>query len=218
MLVRTWALDRFHRHGRRPVEELARVMFSAHRLHLVVFALNALAVGVPFALIARQRSMGRSGPSAWPPLSAARWRWRRCCRPWASRRSRSRRRCPSSPPSTTSARSPPTSAHPSREATARGPHHCSRAGAHHRARAGHVHLPRHRPAGAPRARPRARAGPLRGHRGRERRRQDHLLKLLCGFYRPTSGGSRRRHRPRRARPRAWRRRLAVIFQDSPASS
>lgn len=57
-----WAIERFHRHGQRPVDELAKVMFSAHRLHLVVFALNALAVGVPFAFIARQATVGQLGP------------------------------------------------------------------------------------------------------------------------------------------------------------
>ena len=38
------------------------MMFSAHRLHLVVFALNALAIGVPVALIARLALDGAIGP------------------------------------------------------------------------------------------------------------------------------------------------------------
>ena len=59
---RAWALERFHEHGRRPVEELAKVMFGAHRLHLVVFALNALAVGIPFAFIGREAIVGGLGP------------------------------------------------------------------------------------------------------------------------------------------------------------
>jgi ATP-binding cassette subfamily B protein len=49
-----WALDRFHAHGRRPVDELSRVLLGAHRLHLTIFALNALAAGVPFLLLARE--------------------------------------------------------------------------------------------------------------------------------------------------------------------
>lgn len=53
-----WALDRFQAHGRRPVDELARVLLGAHRLHLTVFALNALAVGVPFLLLARAAIAG----------------------------------------------------------------------------------------------------------------------------------------------------------------
>ncbi|MEO6627290.1 MAG: ABC transporter ATP-binding protein, partial [Aquihabitans sp.] len=59
---RPWALERFHDHGRRPVEELTKVMFGAHRLHVIVFALNALSVGVPFALIAREAINGNLGP------------------------------------------------------------------------------------------------------------------------------------------------------------
>jgi len=50
---RAWALERFHRHGKRPVEELARVLLGAHRLHWTVFALNGLAALVPFVLLAR---------------------------------------------------------------------------------------------------------------------------------------------------------------------
>lgn len=56
---RPWALDRFHRHGSRPVEELARVLLGAHRLHLTIFALNALAAGIPFLLLAREAVDGR---------------------------------------------------------------------------------------------------------------------------------------------------------------
>ena len=50
---RSLALERFEQHGRRPVDELARVLLGARRLHFIVFALNALAVLVPFAFIAR---------------------------------------------------------------------------------------------------------------------------------------------------------------------
>ncbi|HEU5149282.1 MAG TPA: ABC transporter ATP-binding protein [Iamia sp.] len=53
-----WALDRFHTHGRRPVDELSRVLLGAHRLHLTVFALNALAAAVPFALLAQRAVRG----------------------------------------------------------------------------------------------------------------------------------------------------------------
>jgi ATP-binding cassette subfamily B protein len=48
------ALGRFHAHGRRPVEELSRVLLGAHRLHWTIFALNGLAALVPFLLLARQ--------------------------------------------------------------------------------------------------------------------------------------------------------------------
>jgi ATP-binding cassette subfamily B protein len=61
---RAWALERFHRHGRRPVEELALVMAGARSLHLAVFALNGLAVAVPFALIAREALQGRMDAAA----------------------------------------------------------------------------------------------------------------------------------------------------------
>ncbi len=54
-----WALDRFLAHGRRPVDELSRVLLGAHRLHLTIFALNALAAGVPFLLLAQQAIDGR---------------------------------------------------------------------------------------------------------------------------------------------------------------
>lgn len=56
---REWALERFHTHGRRPVDELARVLLGARTLHLTVFALNALAAGVPFVLLAWQALDGR---------------------------------------------------------------------------------------------------------------------------------------------------------------
>jgi ATP-binding cassette subfamily B protein len=55
---RAWALERFHAHGSRPVEELSRVLLGAHRLHLTVFALNGLAAAVPFALLAQQAVAG----------------------------------------------------------------------------------------------------------------------------------------------------------------
>lgn len=50
---RIWALERFHRHGQRPVEELSRVLLGAHRLHWTIFALNGLAALVPFVVLAR---------------------------------------------------------------------------------------------------------------------------------------------------------------------
>lgn len=50
---RDWALERFHTHGKRPVEELSRVLLGAHRLHWKVFVLNGLAALVPFLLLAR---------------------------------------------------------------------------------------------------------------------------------------------------------------------
>lgn len=53
-----WALDRFHTHGRRPVDELSRVLLGAHRLHVTVFVLNALAAAVPFALLAQRALAG----------------------------------------------------------------------------------------------------------------------------------------------------------------
>lgn len=65
---RDWALDRFHRHGRRPVDELARVLLGAHRLHVTIFVLNALAAGVPFLLLAR---LALDGQLDAPELAAA---------------------------------------------------------------------------------------------------------------------------------------------------
>jgi ATP-binding cassette subfamily B protein len=59
---RELALERFHRHGRRPVEELSRVLLGAHRLHWTVFALNGLAALVPFLLLARQGVDGTTTP------------------------------------------------------------------------------------------------------------------------------------------------------------
>jgi ATP-binding cassette subfamily B protein len=50
---RAWALERFHTHGKVPVDELARVLMGAFRLHWAVFALNGLAALVPFVLLAR---------------------------------------------------------------------------------------------------------------------------------------------------------------------
>lgn len=55
---REWALERFHTHGRRPVEELSRVLLGAHRLHLTVFVLNALSAAVPFVLLAQRALAG----------------------------------------------------------------------------------------------------------------------------------------------------------------
>lgn len=48
------ALERFHAHGKRPVEELSKVLLGAHRLHWTIFVLNGLAGLVPFLLLARQ--------------------------------------------------------------------------------------------------------------------------------------------------------------------
>jgi len=59
---RELALERFHAHGRRPVEELSRVLLGAHRLHRTVFALNGLAALVPFLLLARQGVDGTVTP------------------------------------------------------------------------------------------------------------------------------------------------------------
>ena len=53
-----WALDRFQAHGRRPVDELSRVLLGAHRLHVTVFVLNALAAAVPFTLLAQRAVAG----------------------------------------------------------------------------------------------------------------------------------------------------------------
>ena len=60
---RAWALHRFDTHGRRPVDELSWVLLGAQRLHLTIFALNALAVGVPFLLIGRQALDGGLEPA-----------------------------------------------------------------------------------------------------------------------------------------------------------
>jgi len=48
-----WAIERFHQHGRVPVSELSKVLLSAHRLHWTIFALNGLSVFVPFLIFAR---------------------------------------------------------------------------------------------------------------------------------------------------------------------
>lgn len=48
-----WAIERFYTHGKVPVDELSRVLLSAHRLHVEVFVLNALASLVPFLLLGR---------------------------------------------------------------------------------------------------------------------------------------------------------------------
>lgn len=58
-----WALHRYHRHARRPVDELSRVLLGANRLHLEVFALNALAALVPFLVLARLAVDGAIGPA-----------------------------------------------------------------------------------------------------------------------------------------------------------
>jgi ATP-binding cassette subfamily B protein len=60
---RDLALDRFHTHGRRPVEELSRVLLGAHRLHWAIFALNGLAGLVPFLFLARQGVDGAISPA-----------------------------------------------------------------------------------------------------------------------------------------------------------
>jgi ATP-binding cassette, subfamily B, bacterial len=59
---RDWALDRFHDHGKRPVEELSRVLLGAHRLHGTIFVLNGLAALVPFLILARQAVDGAISP------------------------------------------------------------------------------------------------------------------------------------------------------------
>jgi ATP-binding cassette subfamily B protein len=59
---RELALERFHAHGRRPVEELSRVLLGAHRLHGTIFVLNGLAGLVPFLLLARQGVDGTIAP------------------------------------------------------------------------------------------------------------------------------------------------------------
>ena len=56
------ALERFYRHGRRPVDELSRVLLGAQPLHAKVFLLNGLAAFVPFLLLARQAVDGGIGP------------------------------------------------------------------------------------------------------------------------------------------------------------
>ena len=59
---RDWALARFLHHGRRPVDELSRVLLGAHRLHGTIFALNGLAALVPFLLLARAAVDGAIDP------------------------------------------------------------------------------------------------------------------------------------------------------------
>jgi ATP-binding cassette, subfamily B, bacterial len=58
-----WAVERFHTHGKVPVDELSRVLVSAFRLHWVVFALNALGALVPFLLLARLAVDGELDPT-----------------------------------------------------------------------------------------------------------------------------------------------------------
>ncbi len=48
-----WSVDRFVSHAQVPVHELSRVLLSAHRLHFVIFGINALAAFLPFVLLAR---------------------------------------------------------------------------------------------------------------------------------------------------------------------
>ena len=50
---REWAITRFYDHGKRPVEELSRVLLGAQRLHWKIFVLNGMAALVPFLLLAR---------------------------------------------------------------------------------------------------------------------------------------------------------------------
>jgi ATP-binding cassette, subfamily B, bacterial len=59
---RAFALERFRVHGKRPVEELSRVLLTAHRLHWTVFALNGLSALVPFLFLARLAVDGRLDP------------------------------------------------------------------------------------------------------------------------------------------------------------
>ncbi len=63
-----WAVQRFYGHGKVPVRELSKVLLGAHRLHWTIFVLNALAVAVPFALLARLAVDGEIQP---PALAAA---------------------------------------------------------------------------------------------------------------------------------------------------
>lgn len=53
-----WAIERFTTHGQVPVDELSRVLLTAHRLHFQVFVLNALASLVPFLLLGRMALNG----------------------------------------------------------------------------------------------------------------------------------------------------------------
>jgi len=59
---RAFALQRFHHHGKRPVEELSRVLLTAHGLHWTVFVLNGLSALVPFLLLARLAVDGALDP------------------------------------------------------------------------------------------------------------------------------------------------------------
>ena len=201
--------------GSGPVDELSRVLLGAHRLHWTVFALNALAAVVPFLLLAR---LGRRRQlDAGRAHRRARRRGRRRAgarRRWGGRPSRSRRRCPSSPRSSGSQRfhaeerpRPPTAASP----TTAGD------------RCPIIRFERRlvRATRAPtapvlaRPRPRARARAVGRDRRRERRRQDHAAQAA----RPASTSRPRAASSSTARPRAtstrraWRRRLAVIFQE-----
>jgi ATP-binding cassette subfamily B protein len=48
-----WAAQRFYAHGSVPVRELSKVLLGAHRLHWTIFALNGLSALVPFLIFAR---------------------------------------------------------------------------------------------------------------------------------------------------------------------
>lgn len=58
-----WAVERFYAHGKVPVDELSNVMLTAVRLHWVIFALNALGSLIPFLLLARLAVDGRLSPT-----------------------------------------------------------------------------------------------------------------------------------------------------------
>lgn len=58
-----WAVERFYAHGKTPVDELSRVLVSAFRLHWVVFALNGLGALIPFLLLARRAVDGDLTPT-----------------------------------------------------------------------------------------------------------------------------------------------------------
>ena len=49
---RDWAVTRFHDHGKRPVEELSRVLLGAQRLHWKIFVLNGMGTLIPFLILA----------------------------------------------------------------------------------------------------------------------------------------------------------------------
>ena len=53
-----WALERFHKHGSVPVNELSKVLLGARGLHWTVFILNGLAGLIPFLLLGRMAVNG----------------------------------------------------------------------------------------------------------------------------------------------------------------